>query len=29
VKPVDFSEFDALMRDVGRYWLAWNRQLET
>jgi CheY-like chemotaxis protein len=28
VKPVDFSEFDALMRDVGRYWLAGNRQLE-
>jgi len=29
VKPVDFSQFDDLMRDLGRYWLAWNRQPET
>ena len=29
VKPVDFSQFDGLMRDLGRYWLAWNRQPET
>jgi len=26
VKPVDFSQFDGLMRDLGRYWLDWNRQ---
>lgn len=28
VKPVDFAQFDGLMRDLGRYWLAWNRQPE-
>jgi CheY-like chemotaxis protein len=26
VKPVDFERFDGLMRDLGRYWLGWNRQ---
>jgi len=28
VKPVDFAQFDGLMHDLGRYWLAWNRQPE-
>lgn len=25
VKPMDFSRFEALMRDIGYYWLAWNQ----
>ena len=24
VKPVDFSQFVALMESIGYYWLAWN-----
>ena len=24
VKPVDFYQFSALIRDLGYYWLAWN-----
>jgi CheY-like chemotaxis protein len=28
VKPVDFDKFDGLMRDLGGYWLGWNRQPE-
>ena len=26
VKPVDFEKFVALMRDLGFFWLAWNRR---
>ena len=26
VKPVDFAAFAQLMRDLGFYWLVWNRQ---
>ncbi len=26
VKPFDFNKFTGLMRDMGFYWLAWNRQ---
>lgn len=26
VKPVDFSKFVELMRDLGLFWLAWNRR---
>ncbi|MBK5276200.1 MAG: response regulator [Desulfuromonadales bacterium] len=25
-KPVDFQEFTNLMRDLGFYWLAWNKR---
>ncbi|MBL0226540.1 MAG: response regulator [Geobacteraceae bacterium] len=25
-KPIDFLEFTSLMRDLGFYWLAWNKQ---
>ncbi len=25
VKPMDFSRFESLMRDLGYYWLAWNQ----
>lgn len=25
-KPVDFSIFNQLLRDLGFYWLAWNRR---
>ena len=25
VKPVDFAKFTRLMRDLGFYWLGWNR----
>ncbi|HEX9078022.1 MAG TPA: response regulator [Desulfuromonadaceae bacterium] len=25
-KPVDFSLFNQLLRDLGFYWLAWNRR---
>ena len=25
VKPVDFERFSHLMRDLGLYWLGWNR----
>jgi len=24
-KPVDFARFSTLLRDLGFYWLAWNR----
>lgn len=24
-KPVDFAEFSRLLKDLGFYWLAWNR----
>lgn len=24
VKPMDFSEFESLMDNLGHYWLAWN-----
>ncbi len=26
-KPVDFCEFSRMLKDLGFYWLAWNRQL--
>jgi len=26
VKPVDFAKFVALMRDLGFFWLAWNKR---
>ena len=26
VKPVDFAQFAQMMRDLGFYWLYWNRQ---
>ncbi|MBI5381959.1 MAG: response regulator [Opitutae bacterium] len=25
-KPVDFGQFAALLKDLGFYWLAWNRR---
>ena len=25
VKPMDFAKFEALMQDLGYYWLAWNQ----
>ena len=25
-KPVDFLEFTTMMRDLGFYWLAWNKR---
>lgn len=25
-KPVDFESFSSLLRDLGFYWLAWNRR---
>jgi len=25
VKPVDFEKFTRMMKDLGYYWLAWNR----
>ena len=25
-KPVDFTDFSRLLRDLGFYWLAWNRR---
>jgi len=25
-KPVDFLEFSRLLRDLGYYWLAWNKR---
>lgn len=25
VKPMDFDKFDALMNDLGYYWMAWNQ----
>jgi len=25
VKPIDFEKFTQLMRDLGFYWLGWNR----
>ena len=25
-KPVNFSEFSRLLRDLGFYWLAWNKR---
>ena len=25
VKPMDFSEFETLMDNLGHYWLAWNQ----
>lgn len=28
VKPLDFHTFTRLMKDLGFYWLAWNRQPE-
>jgi CheY-like chemotaxis protein len=28
VKPIDFSKFVDLMRDLGFFWLAWNRPPE-
>lgn len=27
-KPVNFTEFSRLLRDLGFYWLAWNKQPE-
>lgn len=29
VKPVDFNKFNQLMKDLGFYWLAWNRKCES
>ena len=26
VKPIDFAKFTQLMKDLGFYWLCWNRQ---
>lgn len=26
VKPVDFAKFGTLLRDLGFFWLGWNRQ---
>lgn len=26
VKPVDFNSFTKLMKDLGLYWLCWNRK---
>ncbi len=26
VKPVDFTSFTKLMKDLGLYWLCWNRK---
>lgn len=28
VKPVDFQKFTQMMKDLGFYWLAWNRHPE-
>lgn len=28
VKPVDFDKFQGLMKDLGLFWLAWNRRPE-
>jgi two-component system response regulator len=28
VKPVDFDKFQALMRDLGLFWLAWNKRAD-
>lgn len=28
VKPIDFSKFVSLLRDLGFFWLAWNRPPE-
>ena len=25
VKPIDFDQFQKMMRDLGRYWSAWNQ----
>ncbi len=25
-KPVDFTQFSALLKDLGFYWLAWNKR---
>lgn len=25
VKPMDFDKFDSLVRDLGLYWIGWNR----
>jgi CheY-like chemotaxis protein len=25
VKPMDFEKFDSLVRDLGFYWIGWNR----
>ncbi len=25
VKPVDFEKFTKMMKDLGYYWLAWNK----
>jgi CheY-like chemotaxis protein len=25
IKPMDFNRFSQMMRDLGFYWLAWNR----
>jgi hypothetical protein len=27
VKPMDFSEFEILIDNLGHYWLAWNQNL--
>lgn len=27
VKPVGFDDFNNLMKDLGVYWLGWNKQL--
>jgi len=29
VKPIEFVEFNDLLRDVGLFWLVWNRGQET
>ena len=26
VKPMDFTRFESLMKDLGYYWLAWNQK---
>lgn len=29
VKPIDFAEFNDLLRDLGLFWLVWNKGPET
>lgn len=29
VKPIDFDQFQKMMRDLGRYWSAWNQPSQT
>jgi CheY-like chemotaxis protein len=29
VKPIEFNEFNDLLRDLGLFWLVWNKGPET